>query len=137
MPPPRVVEKEIGEKRVIGFSPVGISVCAELDVEAILADIPAGKQAALLWCLFLLSLWCFSAATRTLVGPCTALHAGAFVQASAAPLCATYLRHPRLMQLYCACPCCALSMHRMLRKAWSLLRHVCQRSEPLSSVVNS
>lgn len=48
MPPPRVVEKEIGEKRIIGFSPVGISVCPELDVEAILADIPAGKaQAAL------------------------------------------------------------------------------------------
>ncbi|KAL4425187.1 hypothetical protein ABPG75_009203 [Micractinium tetrahymenae] len=46
MPPPRVVEKEIGEKRVIGFSPVGISVCPELDVEALLADIPAEEKEA-------------------------------------------------------------------------------------------
>ncbi|PSC67442.1 Glycerol-3-phosphate chloroplastic [Micractinium conductrix] len=51
MPPPRVVEKEIGEKRVIGFSPVGIAACPELDVDAILAGVPAedkeARQAAL------------------------------------------------------------------------------------------
>lgn len=46
MPPPRVVEKAIGEKRVIGFSPVGISVCPELDVQALLAGIPAEDKEA-------------------------------------------------------------------------------------------
>lgn len=39
MPPPRVVEKAIGEKRVVAHAPVGISVCPELDVEAVLAGI--------------------------------------------------------------------------------------------------
>jgi hypothetical protein len=39
MPPPRVVEKAIGEKRIIGFSPVGIALCPELDVGAIVEGI--------------------------------------------------------------------------------------------------
>jgi glycerol-3-phosphate O-acyltransferase len=41
MPPPRAVEKAIGEKRVVNFAPVGISLCPELDVEALLAGIGA------------------------------------------------------------------------------------------------
>ncbi|KAI7843474.1 hypothetical protein COHA_002950 [Chlorella ohadii] len=44
MPPPRVVEKAIGEKRVIAHAPVGISVCPELDVEAVLAGIEDKEQ---------------------------------------------------------------------------------------------
>ncbi|KAI3435020.1 hypothetical protein D9Q98_003072 [Chlorella vulgaris] len=49
MPPPRVVEKAIGEKRIIGFSPVGIALCPELDVGAIVEGIEDkdAKQKAL------------------------------------------------------------------------------------------
>lgn len=39
MPPPRTVEKAVGERRLFGHSPVGISVCPELDVEAVLEGI--------------------------------------------------------------------------------------------------
>jgi hypothetical protein len=39
MPPPRVVEKAIGEKRVVNHAPVGISVCPEMDVEALLEGV--------------------------------------------------------------------------------------------------
>lgn len=39
MPPPKVVEKDIGEKRLVFHAPVGISVGQELDVDAILEGI--------------------------------------------------------------------------------------------------
>lgn len=39
MPPPKVVEKAIGEKRLVFYAPVGISVCEELNVEELLDGI--------------------------------------------------------------------------------------------------
>lgn len=35
----------MGEKRITNHAPVGISLCPELDVEKILADVPAGEGA--------------------------------------------------------------------------------------------
>ena len=46
MPPPRVVEKAIGEKRVVNHAPVGISVCPEMDVEALLAGVGESQSCA-------------------------------------------------------------------------------------------
>lgn len=43
MPPPKAVLKVIGENRLLAYSPIGLSLCPELDVEALLADIPAGR----------------------------------------------------------------------------------------------
>ena len=43
MPPPRAVEVSIGEERRVFHAPVGISVCPELDVDAILAKLPDEK----------------------------------------------------------------------------------------------
>ena len=48
MPPPRVVEKAIGEKRVINHAAVGISVCPEIDVDALLAGVGALPAASVL-----------------------------------------------------------------------------------------
>jgi hypothetical protein len=42
MTPPKVVEKNVGEKRLVFHAPVGIAVCPELDMEALSAGI--GKQ---------------------------------------------------------------------------------------------
>jgi glycerol-3-phosphate O-acyltransferase len=39
MPPPKVVEQDIGEERLVFHAPVGISLGEELDVESILAGI--------------------------------------------------------------------------------------------------
>ena len=39
MPPPDKLEKAVGEKRISNFAPVGISICPELDVDAILAGV--------------------------------------------------------------------------------------------------
>ena len=39
MPPPKVVEKDIGEKRLVFHAPVGISIGQELDVDSILSGI--------------------------------------------------------------------------------------------------
>lgn len=39
MPPPKTVDKAIGERRMTNFTPVGISLCEELDVAAILKGI--------------------------------------------------------------------------------------------------
>ena len=39
MPPPKVVEKDIGEKRLVFHAPVGIAIGHELDVDAILEGI--------------------------------------------------------------------------------------------------
>lgn len=49
MPPPREVQKSIGEKRVVFHQSVGISVCAELDVEKLVEGIEdkEARQAAL------------------------------------------------------------------------------------------
>lgn len=44
MPPPRTVDKAIGERRMTNYSPVGISLCEELDVQAILKDAPADDK---------------------------------------------------------------------------------------------
>lgn len=37
MPPPKTLHKELGERRLTGFSPVGISVAEALDTDAIIA----------------------------------------------------------------------------------------------------
>lgn len=51
LPPPKTVEKAIGEKRLVGYSPVGLSLAPELDLEALLAGLPEedkeGRQRAL------------------------------------------------------------------------------------------
>ena len=36
MPPPKTLEKAVGERRLTNFTPVGISLAPELDVEAII-----------------------------------------------------------------------------------------------------
>ncbi|GAB4815594.1 hypothetical protein N2152v2_002640, partial [Parachlorella kessleri] len=41
MPPPASLEKTVGERRVTNHAAVGVSVCSPLDIEAILADVPA------------------------------------------------------------------------------------------------
>lgn len=63
MPPPRVVEKSIGEKREVFHAPVGISVGAELDTEAIVAGI---GRFFLISMLTFFNLLCFS---RTISHP--------------------------------------------------------------------
>lgn len=45
MPPPRKVEKELGEQRVIGFHGVGVSVAPALEFETITAAIPDKREA--------------------------------------------------------------------------------------------
>eukprot|EP00199_Chlamydomonas_sp_CCMP681_P002346 CAMPEP_0119107128 /NCGR_PEP_ID=MMETSP1180-20130426/8098_1 /TAXON_ID=3052 ORGANISM="Chlamydomonas cf sp, Strain CCMP681" /NCGR_SAMPLE_ID=MMETSP1180 /ASSEMBLY_ACC=CAM_ASM_000741 /LENGTH=420 /DNA_ID=CAMNT_0007092569 /DNA_START=78 /DNA_END=1337 /DNA_ORIENTATION=+ len=40
MPPPKTVDKVIGERRMTNFTPVGISLCEELDLKEILKGIP-------------------------------------------------------------------------------------------------
>jgi len=44
MPPPRSVEKNIGERRLVFHAPVGISLGAELDVDAVLAGVEDKEQ---------------------------------------------------------------------------------------------
>jgi len=39
MPPPKTVEKSIGEQRLVFHSPVGIALCQELDVDALLEGV--------------------------------------------------------------------------------------------------
>lgn len=39
MPPPATLEKSLGEKRITNHAPVGISVCPELDLDAILEGV--------------------------------------------------------------------------------------------------
>ncbi len=46
MPPPVTVDKSIGERRITNFSPVGISICEELDVAKVLAGAPADDKEA-------------------------------------------------------------------------------------------
>ena len=46
MPPPKVVEAAIGERRITNFTPVGISVCEPLDVAAAVAGAPADDKEA-------------------------------------------------------------------------------------------
>jgi hypothetical protein len=40
------VDKAIGERRITNFTPVGISLCEELDVAAVLADVAADDKEA-------------------------------------------------------------------------------------------
>ncbi|KAL6782215.1 GPAT1 [Auxenochlorella protothecoides x Auxenochlorella symbiontica] len=46
MPPPTSIEKTIGEQRVVNHAGVGISVGPELDVDSLLAAVPADDKAA-------------------------------------------------------------------------------------------
>lgn len=39
MPPPKSIEKSIGERRLLGHAPVGLAVCEELDTEKLVAGI--------------------------------------------------------------------------------------------------
>lgn len=39
MPPPPKTEKSVGERRLTGFTPVGISVCEELIVDEVVSGI--------------------------------------------------------------------------------------------------
>ncbi len=36
MPPPKTIDKEVGERRLTNWTPVGISLCEELDVGRVL-----------------------------------------------------------------------------------------------------
>ena len=44
MPPPRTINRDIGERRVTNWTPVGISLCEELDVERVLAGVNADDK---------------------------------------------------------------------------------------------
>jgi glycerol-3-phosphate O-acyltransferase len=44
MPPPTTTEKAVGERRITHFTPVGISVCEELDVASIVAGSGEDKE---------------------------------------------------------------------------------------------
>lgn len=44
MPPPKGVQKALGERRLTNYVPVGISVAEELDVDAILSDLPEDAE---------------------------------------------------------------------------------------------
>ena len=46
MPPPRTIDKSLGERRIVNFTGVGISVGEELDVEAITAGAAGREEAA-------------------------------------------------------------------------------------------
>jgi len=39
MPPPKTIDKDIGERRITNWTPVGISLCEELDVSKVLSGI--------------------------------------------------------------------------------------------------
>lgn len=41
MPPPKTIEAHIGERRITNWTPVGISLCEELDVGKVLSGISA------------------------------------------------------------------------------------------------
>ena len=43
MPPPKTVDKSIGERRVTFYTPCGISLCEELDVQVGICTIMRGN----------------------------------------------------------------------------------------------
>ncbi len=43
MPPPKELEKALGEKRVTNYAGCGVSVGEAIDVESVVGSIPAGR----------------------------------------------------------------------------------------------
>jgi glycerol-3-phosphate O-acyltransferase len=44
MPPPKTIEKGLGERRIVNFTGVGISAGKELDVDAVIASVPDANE---------------------------------------------------------------------------------------------